>query len=114
MATLNGHKALMRFLEQAPRQIERDAERVVRRAGSRLNRTMVRNARFKGPYTVGDTRRSITLRFNGRMEAAVRPHTHYAPYVEYGTRFMGSQPFVRPSFYSEMPKFIEDMRKLVR
>ena len=36
------------------------------------------------------------------------------PYLEYGTRFMDAQPFVRPAFDEQKEKFKDDMQKLVR
>lgn len=35
-------------------------------------------------------------------------------YLEYGTRFMDAQPFVRPALEEQASKFKRDMQKLVR
>jgi HK97 gp10 family phage protein len=35
-------------------------------------------------------------------------------YLEYGTRFMDAQPFVRPAYNEQKAKFIRDMNKLTR
>ena len=76
---------------------------------------MKKNAQFKKGYSTGTTRRSITLQLtdNG-YTAQVRPTTHYAAYVEWGTRFMTAQPFVRPSYQSQKRKFIDDLKRLMK
>lgn len=45
-------------------------------------------------------------------EAGAR--TEYAPYVNYGTRFMSAQPFVTDAFNAQKEQFKRDMQKLVR
>lgn len=70
---------------------------------------------FKKGYTVGDTRKSITLSIeDDGLTGKVTPTTEYAMYVEYGTRFMEAEPFVKPSFDRISKKFKQDMDKLVR
>lgn len=104
-----------------------DVKRVVRRNGAELKRKMVKNADFKGHYEwkkgtgkvkvspTGETKRSIGLEIrDGGLTADVGPETEYSPYVEYGTRFMEAQPFVRPAFEEQKEKFKDDMQKLVR
>ena len=74
-------------------------KKIVRYDGSQMQAEMMRNAVFKKGYSQGTTQRSITLVFkDGGMTADVGPTTDYSPYVEYGTRFMEAQPFVRPTF----------------
>lgn len=48
------------------------------------------------------------------MTAAVGPTTDYSPYVEYGTRFMQAEPFVKPSWEEQKELFKKDMDKLVK
>ncbi|EKB54463.1 HK97-gp10 family putative phage morphogenesis protein [Facklamia hominis] len=92
-----------------------EIKQVVRTNGAELNRGMVRNAVFVKGYSTGATRRSITLNLsNGDMTATVKPGTHYSVYVEYGTRKMAAQPFVKPSFNAQKNKFISDLKRLVQ
>lgn len=92
-----------------------DVKTVVQHNGELLDNTMVRHAVFKGPYTHGDTARSILLTLHdGGLTAKVAPGTEYSPYLEYGTRFMSAQSFVRPSFDIVKPKFLEDLKKLCK
>lgn len=38
----------------------------------------------------------------------------YAPYVEFGTRFMLAQPYLGPAFQKQLPIFKKDLSKLVK
>lgn len=92
-----------------------DVKKVVRKNGSDLQRKIQRNADFEKGYQTGDTKRSIGLEItNGGMSAESEPKTEYSKYLEYGTRFMKAQPFVRPAFDEQERKFEADMQKLVK
>lgn len=92
-----------------------DVKKVVKHHGSQLKRKMQDNADFTKGYQTGETKRSIGLEIKGEgLTAEVGPETDYSPYLEYGTRFMGAQPFVRPSHNEQKEKFKSDMQKLVR
>lgn len=92
-----------------------DVKKVVRHNGSELQKRMQGKADFKKGYQTGETKRSIGLNFtDGGFTAEVEPTTEYSPYLEYGTRFMEAQPFVRPSFEEQETKFKTDMQKLVK
>lgn len=73
---------------------------IVKHDGSQMQREMQSNAVFRKGYSTGQTQRSIGLEIiDDGFSAEVGPTTEYSPYVEYGTRFMEAQPFVRPTFY---------------
>lgn len=92
-----------------------DVKRVVRHNGSQLHEKMQSNADFTRGYQTGTTKRSIGLEIkDGGFSAEVGPETEYSPYLEYGTRFMSSQPFIKPSLDAQKKKFNSDMQKLVR
>ena len=92
-----------------------DVKTVVRQNGAELQSKMQREAVFTKGYSVGDTKRSISLEFrDSGFAAAVAPGTEYSPYLEYGTRFMAAQPFVRPAFNAQKEIFKKDLGKLMR
>lgn len=93
----------------------KDVKKVVRQNGSQMQSKIQKNADFKKGYAKGTTKKSVNLLIaaNG-LEASSEPQTKYAPYVEWGTRFMEAQPFVRIGFYEQKQKFKSDMQKLVR
>ena len=92
-----------------------DVKTVVQHNGGELNNQMVRqtSAAFVKGYSTGDTARSITLTMSdGGLTATVAPQTNYSMYVEYGTRFMAAEPFVKPAFDIVKVKFLDDLKKL--
>lgn len=92
-----------------------DVKRVVRQNGSEMQRKIQSNADFKKGYQTGTTKRSVGLEIkdNG-FTAEVEPGTEYSPYLEYGTRFMDAQPFVKPGHEAQAAQFKKDMQKLVK
>lgn len=92
-----------------------DVKKVVRQNGSELQRKMQDNADFTRGYATGETKRSIGLEItDGGFAAEVEPKTEYAPYLEYGTRFMDAQPFVKPAYDEQVQQFKKDMQRLVK
>lgn len=94
-----------------------DVKRVVQTNGDRLNREMKAQTHvaFVKGYSHGDTAGSINTEItDGGMTARVGPATEYAPYVEWGTRFMSAEPFVGPAFLKIRAQFIADMQRLMK
>ena len=67
------------------------------------------------PVDTGFLKRSImlTMKDNG-LTGVVEPTASYATFVEFGTRFMAAQPFVRPNYDEQSKQFIKDMEKFVK
>ena len=92
-----------------------DVKQVVKQNGAELQQKMQTKAEFTKGYQTGTTKRSIGLEIKDTgFTAEVAPTTEYAPYLEYGTRFMEAQPFVRPALEEQERQFKSDMQKLVR
>jgi HK97 gp10 family phage protein len=92
-----------------------DVKKVVKKNGSELKQKAKKHADFKKGYQTGTTKRSISLEIKSNgLTAEVQPGTEYAPYLEFGTRFMDAQPFVRPAYNEQKQKFKSDMDKLTR
>ena len=92
-----------------------DVRRVVRFNGSELQKKIEENADFKMGYQTGRTKGSVGLEITDEgLTAESGPTTEYSPYLEYGTRFMEAQPFIKPAFDEQKKKFDKDMKKLVR
>lgn len=97
-------------------------KKTVQQNGQELRSKIQEKAEFRGHYEgnkfvkpTGTTKRSVTLEIkDGGFTAESGPTTEYAEYVEYGTRFMEAQPFVRPALEEQASKFKRDMQKLVR
>lgn len=67
------------------------------------------------PVDTGTLRRSIGLEIkDGGLTAECTAKAHYSGYVEYGTRFMAAQPYMRPSLNLVKHQFKADVERLVR
>ncbi|MEO1768267.1 HK97-gp10 family putative phage morphogenesis protein [Candidatus Enterococcus ferrettii] len=88
-----------------------DVKQIVRLNGAELNL----NAQRKAPVDTGFLRRSIVFQLASMgFEARVFATAEYAPYLEWGTRFMAAMPFMGPAFRIQKEKFKSDMLRLVR
>lgn len=95
---------------------------VVRRNGAELQGKTQKNAPVGTPqstgipgYVGGTLKRSVELDItDGGLTAEVEPTADYAAYVEYGTRFMEAQPYLKPAYDEQKKKFVKDLNELVR
>lgn len=84
---------------------------VVRKNGADLQEKAQENA----PVVSGTLKRSIGLDItDSGLTAEVEPMADYAAYVEYGTRFMEAQPYLKPAYDEQKKKFVKDLNELVR
>ena len=106
-----GVDALSKELKQKSRNMTPAIQRVVRKHGAALQQKEMRAV----PVDTGTLKRSITLDISGNGRAAtVTPLASYAQYVEYGTRYMNAQPYVRPSYNAQVTLFKADLNNLVK
>jgi len=85
--------------------------RVVKRNTSQAQQTAMRLA----AVDTGFMKRSITMRVDVTgLAGYITAGAEYSPYVEFGTRYMGSQPFMRPAAREQAPIFMNDLRNLIR
>lgn len=107
-------------LEKLQKQLKKnvtmdDVKKVVRHNGAELQTKIQDNAEFTKGYQTGTTKKSVGLELtDGGFTAESGPTTEYAEYLEYGTRFMDAQPFVKPALDQQKKEFQSDMQKLVR
>lgn len=64
------------------------------------------------PVDSGDLKRSIGINVKP-LEGRVYASMHYAPYVEFGTRFMNEQPYIRPAYSKEIVKFQAQIKEII-
>ena len=88
-----------------------DVRRAVQYRGSRLQQI----AHDLAPNRTGQLQRSITHEErDGGFTAEIAPHTNYAAYVEYGTRYKEARPYIRPAFMQESQGLKEDLKRLMK
>lgn len=106
---INGVGALQKALKA--KATMKDVKDVVKLNTTEMNREASRLV----AVDTGALKRSITLSIlNGGLTGSVKPLMEYAPYVEYGTRFMSAQPYMRPAFNKQKMKFISDLNRLMK
>lgn len=77
--------------------------------------SMNKNMQNLAPVDTGNMKRSITSELtDGGLTGTTQPHTDYAGYVEYGTRFQAAQPFVKPTFDVQKKVFKNDLERLTK
>ena len=110
---ITGVKELEKHLKEGISM--KTVKETVRLNGGELQKKMQDKADFKKGYQTGATKGRIFLEMsNSDLNATVEPTTEYSPYLEFGTRFMDAQPFVRPAFEEQLTQFKSDMQKLVK
>lgn len=73
-----------------------------------------RRAKDWVPVDTGATKNSILPRFSeGGMVAEIGPTTAYAPFLEFGTRFMAARPFMIPALEAERQPFLTAIAQLI-
>ena len=84
---------------------------IVKLNGSELQQ----KAQEKAPVDTGTLKRSIKLDIeDGGMRAVVEAEAEYAPYQEFGTRFMDAQPYMKPAFNQQQAKFKSDLSRVMK
>ena len=85
--------------------------RVVKRNTSQAQQKAMRLA----AVDTGFMKRSITMRIDVTgLAGYIVAGASYSSYVEFGTRYMDSQPFMRPAAREQAPIFLNDLRNLIR
>ena len=98
-----------------------DVKKVVRDNGLTLQGNAVKNAgeiTFNKGYFTGNLKQDVAgngfkLSDSG-LTAKVGSSVEYAPYLEYGTRFMEAEPFLKDPFEQAKKEFKADIDKLAK
>lgn len=120
---IQGLEELQRDLKKLS-ETTNDVKDVVKKHGSQMQQNAMKNARhsasggvFAKGYTTGHTRRNLQQNgvkiSDGGLTATIESTTDYAAYVEYGTRKMEAEPYMKPAYEKQKKLFEEDMEKVV-
>lgn len=105
-----GKEELAEFLAKHSKTVLEGSKKAVKLYGSKLAMLSM----YSAPVDTGTLKRSIKLDIADQgLSAVVYPTVHYAMYVEYGTRYMSAQPFLRPTLQRVEPMFIRTMDKIM-
>lgn len=107
---LKGAAELVVYLQKKQRIDEK-----IKTAVKNNTAEMQANAQRNAPVDTGFLKRGITQEItDGGMTGKVKSTAEYAPYQEYGTRYQPGTPHIRPAFYEQKDKFIEDIKKIAK
>lgn len=113
MMRFDGFKGLNRMMsdfQRAESSIDKKVKQEVKRATAETTRL----AQHHAPVDTGYLKRSIIMELlNNGFIGYICANAHYAPYQEFGTRFMAAQPFMGPAVKKTRPEFMADMKKLL-
>ncbi|MRI74098.1 hypothetical protein FDP51_08780 [Enterococcus mundtii] len=104
-------KGLRALDQKLARNIQmKEVRQIIRTNGTEMNET----AQRKAPVDTSFLRRSINFSMlDSGFTAMSMAGADYAGYVEWGTRFMSAQPYMKPAFISQKVRFLTDLRRLV-
>ena len=107
-----GKDELEAFLRSHKKSVIENSKKVVMKYGSKFQTEAKKYP--PTPNKSGTLARSISLDIadNG-LTAVVYPTANYAQYVEYGTRYMNAQPFMRPTMQKIEPHFVRAMDEVM-
>lgn len=88
-----------------------DVKHVVKSNGTQLNQKAKRLVPVDTGYLKGSITTSVEL---GGLQSTTTPTASYSSYVEYGTRFMAKQPFLKPAFDIQKNVFLNDLERLMK
>lgn len=130
---IQGLEELQRDLKKLS-ETTNDVKDVVKKHGSQMQQKAMKNARHRASggvfakgyydkegkwhfYSTGHTRRNLQQNgvkiSDGGLTATVESTTDYAAYVEYGTRKMEAEPYMKPAYEKQKKLFEEDIEKVV-
>ena len=96
-------------LGKASYEVTRRAQVVVRKTAADIEASGKRNAAVDTGFMRGSISTTIS---NGGLSAEIGPTASYSAYVEFGTRRMRPQPFMRPAADQHFPEFTEAAARL--
>lgn len=105
----DGIEELTVTINNSHRKAVQQAEKVLKNNTEKLKK----EARGIAPEDTGFLKNNITTRYGG-MTGEVTSKAMYSGFLEYGTRYMSAQPFMRPSLDKIHPMFLKDMTDVMK
>ena len=109
MIQFEGDDKFIATLEKAMAESERTVDAVIK---NNAERTM-RKAKQLAPVDTWFMHDTIYTEY-APLTGMIHSPAAYSGYQEYGTRFMGAQPFMRPAMDWMAPKYAKDLRDVIR
>ena len=72
------------------------------------------NAKEKAPVDTGFMKSHIKTSYPAQKTGEVRSEASYSGFVEYGTRYMADQPFMKPALEDAIDEYKSDLLKTMK
>jgi HK97 gp10 family phage protein len=105
--TISGQSAVLENIYISQQTLTRKIDAAIQGAGIACQKY----AKQSCPVDTGRLRNSI-LYNPGTLSCYVNTNVVYAPYVEFGTRHMGAQPFLYPAYSAAMQELMDELRNV--
>ena len=96
------------------RQLEQEFQQVVEIAARHVEANAKERMAEWPAVDTGATMNSISATQEDELAWRVGPTTEYAPFIEYGTRYMTARPFLIPAVEGEMPRLEQALSQLMQ
>jgi len=88
-----------------------DVKNIVKMNGAELQQKAMR----KAAVDTGSMKRYIMLSLlDGGLTSRINALMNYSSYVEWGTRYMSAQPFIKPAYNQQKIQFKKDLERLMK
>lgn len=112
---IDGIDELLSTLHTSHDDIDDDANEILRENAKDFVSDTVLSARenFVKGYWTGNLARQIESEKSGHLEYEITSQAGYSGFVEYGTRYMDAEPFMKPVYEDFIIQINEDFERLL-
>ncbi|MEX2805036.1 HK97-gp10 family putative phage morphogenesis protein [Streptococcus sp. H31] len=108
--TWRGMSEALTKLATAQTMTDKSVHNVVKNATEKTKA----NAKEKAPVDTGFMKAHIKTSYPAQKTGEVRSEAGYSGFVEYGTRYMSDQPFMKPALEEAVEEYKSDLLKAMK
>lgn len=107
---VKGVEGVVNKLSQMNIVVQTETKMALKEAGMKIQADAKRNVLVD----TGRLKNSITTEiWNGGYTVTVGTNVKYAPFVEYGTKYWGGKPFLRPAYKDNTENIQRELKKIL-
>ena len=107
---VKGIEGVVNKLRQMDLLVQTETKIVLKESGMKIQADAKRNVLVD----TGRLKNSITTEvFNNGYTVTVGTNIQYAPFVEYGTRYWGGKPFLRPAYKDNTENIQRELKRVL-
>lgn len=112
---IDGLDELIMSLHESHDEIEDDADEILSNNAKEFHEETDAKTKqvFVKGYTTGNLARMLNHANTGHLEYEITSKAGYSGFVEYGTRYMNAEPFMRPVYEEFISKVRADFERLL-